>query len=94
MAHLLPHSRILSADRVKRPGRQIEWRCSYRVYHNFMELLRELVDLEYQPQQDPDVQDRMEALRDAIRRLPGYPRTGTFHPDQDTIVPTITTVSR
>lgn len=88
----LPVIPILDARRIRRPGRRIEWRVSQRVHMRFRELLHELVELEYADQDDPEVQQRMEALREDIRALPGYPRR--YHPDYDLIVPVTTTAQR
>jgi len=89
---ILNSSHILDPSRVRRPGRCIEWRVSWKVRQRFRELLHELVELEYANQRDSGVLQRMEGLRDAIRHLPGYPRR--YNPERDTIVPITTTVSR
>ena len=68
-------------------GRTIEWRVSLRVKHQFYDLLHELVELEHVPW-EPEVASRMEALRDDIRALPGYPRR--YDPERDVIVPVVT----
>lgn len=83
---------ILDPKRVTTGGRRIEWPVSHRTRMRFRELLFELVDLEGADQTDREVQDRMAALRDAIRSLPGFPRA--FDPERDTIIPVTTTVSR
>lgn len=83
---------ILDPTRVKRPGRRIEWPVSRAVHLRFREWLHELVALEYADQTDPEVVDRMAGLRDAIRRLPGYPRQ--YDVERDIIVPVVTTVQR
>lgn len=89
---ILNTHQILQPNRVRLRGKRIEWRCSYRVHQHFRELLHELVELEVAPQNDHVVQQRMEALRDAIRHLPGFPLR--FDPELDTIVPVTTSVSR
>jgi len=71
--------------------RRIEWRVSLRTQMKFYDLLAELVDLEGYPY-DPEIEARMEALRDDIRALPGYPRK--YHPDRDLIVPVVTSEQR
>jgi hypothetical protein len=71
------------------PERRIEWRVSRRTHQRFRELLHELLDTEYESQSDPEVQARMEMLREEIRALPGYPKR--YHPERDLIVPVVTT---
>ena len=71
--------------------RRIEWRVSLRTQMKFYDLLGELVDLEGYPR-DAEIEARMEALRDDIRALPGYPRK--YHPDRDLIVPVVTSEQR
>lgn len=74
-----------------RPGRRIEWPVSLRVQMKFYSLLEELVDLESRPADD-DTEGRREALQEEIRGLPGFPRR--YHPEDDTIVPVVTSVQR
>ena len=75
-----PHGRL--------PGHRIEWRVSLRTQAKFYDLLAELVDLEMELASE-ERDNRMEALRDDIRSLPGYPRR--YDPDRDLIVPVLTT---
>ena len=83
---------ILDPRRIQRPGeRKIEWRCSLRVRMQFRALLHELVDLE-QEARDPEVAQAMEALREDIRALPGFP-VG-YDPERDLIVPVTTSAQR
>jgi len=78
--------------RLRRWRRRIEWPVSRRTHLRFRELLHELVALESEDQTSRDVLERMEALRDDIRRLPGYPMK--YHPHRDLIIPTVTTAQR
>jgi len=71
--------------------REIRWEVSLRVRMRFRELLSELVDLEQEVPSD-EVSLRMEALREEIRSLPGFPRR--FDPERDTIVPVTTSTQR
>lgn len=83
---------VLDRRRVRTRGRRIEWPVSYRTLQRFREALHELVELEDADQTSPWVRQRMEALRDDIRSLPGYPRG--YDPENDLIVPTLTSVTR
>lgn len=85
---------ILDPRRVVREplrGRRIEWRVSLRTKARFEALLGELVDLELEPWSG-EREARAEALREDIRALPGYPRN--YHPEDDVIVPVLTSVQR
>lgn len=79
---------IIDPKRVLRPGRTIEWRVSRRTHNRFRELLYDLVDRETQDPRDPE----LEAIRDDIRHLPGFPRG--YDPENDVIVPVTTTEQR
>lgn len=78
---------ILDPKRIQAWGRRIEWPVSLRVRMKFRALLEELVDLEQEPHSDAIFQ-RMEALREDIRALPGFPRK--FDIERDLIVPITT----
>ena len=83
---------ILNPQRLTRPQeKRIEWRVSLRTRMRFRDLLSELVDLE-QEVSSGEVSLRMEALREEIRALPGFPRR--FDPERDTIVPVTTSAQR
>lgn len=83
---------ILDPRRIQRPQeRRIEWQCSLSTRMRFRDLLNELVDLEAEPW-SMEVEARMEALRDDIRHLPGYPQN--YDPDRTVIVPVTTTAMR
>jgi len=75
----------------REPEREIRWEVSLRTRMRFRELLGELVDLEQEVPSD-EVSLRMEALREEIRSLPGFPRR--FDPERDTIVPVTTSTQR
>lgn len=64
---------------------------SLRVKMKFWSLLEELVDLEQEPA-SPECEERMEALREDIRSLPGYPRR--YDPEADLIVPVTSSEQR
>jgi hypothetical protein len=85
---------VLDTRLIPRTGteRRIEWPCSLRTRMKFRALLAELVDLEQESQRDPDVQAKMEALREDIRSLPGFPKR--FDLDRDLIVPVTTSTQR
>ena len=74
-----------------RTPRRIEWHCSLRVRMKFRSLLQELVDLETWPATE-EREMRMEALREEIRCLPGFPRR--YDPERDLIVPVTSSVQR
>lgn len=83
---------ILDPRRIRRPGeRHIQWRVSLRTKMRFTDLLHELVELELEPA-TWEREQRMEALRDEIRALPGYPRR--YDPERDVIIPTTTSEVR
>lgn len=85
---------ILDPSRIQRPDRRerrIEWPCSLKTRMRFRELLTRLVELEWETQ-TPEVLAEMEALRDDIRSLPGYPRR--YDHGRDVIVPVTTTAQR
>ena len=82
----------LRRNRARREGeRRIEWRVSLRTRMQFRALLMELVDLETYPQ-TPETLMKMEALREEIRGLPGFPRR--YDERRDLIVPITTSVQR
>ena len=83
---------VLNPQRIQRRERRIEWPCSLRTRMKFRALLAELVDLEQDNQRDPQVLQAMEALREDIRSLPGFPRK--FDPDRDVVVPVTTSTQR
>lgn len=83
---------ILDPSRVQRRGKTIQWECSLKTRMRFRDFLHRLVDLEGYPPSDPEVQNEMEALREEIRALPGFPRR--YDPDYDVIVPVTTTAMR
>lgn len=85
--YLLNTIPILDPRRFARRGRRIEWPVSLRVRNKFRDLLGELVDLEQEPHSDA-VEKRMEALREDIRALPGFPKR--YDPERDLIVPITT----
>ena len=85
---ILDAGRIIPADG---SGRQIEWRVSLRTRMHFRDLLEELVDLEQEPESF-ERETKMEALREAIRTLPDFPRG--YDPEQDVIVPVTTSEMR
>ena len=83
---------ILVPSRFQRPEeRQIEWRCSQSTALRFWDLLRELLDLDAEPDQH-EVEGRRLALQEDIRGLPGFPLR--YNADSDVIVPTVTSTSR
>lgn len=82
---------ILDPRRIRQPGRRIEWPVSARTRMKFRDLLGELVALEQEPQ-EPEILARMEALREDIRALPGYPKR--YDPDRDWICPVTNSVAR
>lgn len=88
---------VLDAEELRRNRRRregehrIEWPVSLRTRMRFRSLLHELVDLETWPQ-TPELLLRMEALREEIRGLPGFPRR--YDPERDLIVPVTTSMQR
>jgi hypothetical protein len=92
MDRVLTRYHVLDPQRIQRHERRIEWPCSLRTRMKFRALLAELVDLEQESQRDPDVQAKMEALREDIRSLPGFPKR--FDLDRDLIVPVTTSTQR
>ena len=85
---ILDPKRILRAPR----GRQIPWHVSLRTHMAFREHLHRLVALEFEDLRDPAVQEEIEALREEIRRLPGFPVS--YNVENDVIVPVTTSVMR
>jgi hypothetical protein len=82
---------ILDPQRIqRRPGRQIRWECSLKTRMRFRSMLQELVDLEQYP--PSETREAMEALREDIRALPGFP-VG-YDPERDLIVPVTTSAQR
>lgn len=86
-------TQILNPQRIQRTqrGRRLEWRVSARDHFMFQEHLTRLVALEYEAQ-TPEVWEEVEALREEIRRLPGFPVSYSI--EDDVIVPVVTTAMR
>jgi len=82
----------LDPQRIQRPGRRIEWPCSLSTRMRFREMLTRLVECESLSQRDPEVQQEMEALREDLRALPGFPKR--YDVERDWIVPITTTAMR
>ena len=73
-------------------GRKIEWRVSRKTHFRFQELLTRLLELELESQRSPEVRAETAAVQEEIRGLPGYPKR--YHPENDLIVPVVTTEQR
>lgn len=77
---------------IVRAGKTIQWPCSLKTRMRFRDYLYRLVDLESYNPRDPEVIQEMEALREEIRALPGYPRK--YDAERDVIMPVTTTAMR